>query len=73
MICRHCQDYIPEDSRFCPKCEVRLATPIAPKPPWLWIVTLFLFAVIWATLVRKEFQVRFLDLRAQIGRVLDAL
>jgi hypothetical protein len=73
MICRHCRDYIPEDSRFCPKCGVRLATPIAPDRPWFWILTLFLFAVIWATLVHKEFQVQFLDLRAQIGRALDVL
>ena len=31
MICRHCRDYIPEDSRFCPKCGVRLWIPPVPN------------------------------------------
>jgi len=73
MICRHCRDYIPEDSRFCPKCGVRIRVDVAPGRPWLWICTILLFAVIWATLVRDELEVQFLNLRAQINSVLSAL
>ena len=73
MICRHCRDHIPEDSRFCPKCGVRLRSEPAQDPPWLWICTILLFAVIWATLVRDELKVQFLNLRAQINSVLNAL
>jgi len=73
MICRHCRNYIPEDSRFCPKCGVRLRVDIAPGRPWFWICTILLFAVIWATLVRDELEVQFLNLRAQIHSVLSAL
>ena len=32
MFCKHCQDYIPEDSRFCPKCGVRLRSEPAQDP-----------------------------------------
>jgi len=73
MFCKHCQDYIPEDSRFCPQCGVRLRSEPAQDPPWLWICTIFLFAVIWATLVRDELEVQFLNLRAQINSVLSEL
>ena len=34
---------------------------------------IFLIAVIWATVVRKEFQVQLLNLRAQVHSVVDAL
>ena len=73
MICRHCQDYIPEDSRFCPKCGVRLWTAPPTNRPWRWIVVIFLFVVIWSVVVRKEFQVQLLDLRAQVYSAFNAL
>jgi hypothetical protein len=73
MICKYCQDYIPEDSRFCPKCGARLGTSVAPDPPWFWICTIVLFALIWATVVRKELQVQLLNLRAQVSNVLNQL
>ena len=73
MYCKHCQNYIPEDSRFCPRCGVRLRSEPTQDPPWLWICTILLFAVIWATLVRDELEVQFLNLRAQINSVLSAL
>ena len=57
MICRHCQDYIPEDSRFCPKCGARFGTKIASNRPWFWIVALLLLAVICATAIREQLQV----------------
>ena len=66
MICRHCRDYIPEDSRFCPKCGIRVRAPVAPQRPWFWIYVIFLFALIWATLVREDFQAQLLALRAQV-------
>ena len=71
MICRHCQDYIPDDSRFCPKCGVRIPVYVAPDPPWLWICTIMLFALTWAAVARKELQVELLYLRAQLDRVVD--
>ena len=73
MICKHCQDYIPEDSRFCPKCGVRLWTAPPADRPWRWIVLTFLGAIIWSVVVRKEFQVQLLDLRAQVYNALEAL
>ncbi len=73
MICRHCQDYLPDDSRFCPKCGVRLRTQVAPNRPWFWIVALLLFAVIWATVVNREFRVQLLNLRVQVNSALNAL
>jgi len=73
MICRHCQDYIPEDSRFCPRCGVRLKDGrVAPQRPWPWIAALLLFALIWSVMARKELQVELLHLRAQVDRVVDA-
>ena len=66
MLCKHCQNYIPEDSRFCPKCGVRLRSEPAQAPPWLWICTILLFAVIWATHVRQDFKTQLLILRAQV-------
>ena len=73
MICGHCQDYIPEDSRFCPKCGVRVRVDVAPDPPWLWICTIVLFALIWSVVARRELQVELLHLRAQINSLLSAL
>jgi hypothetical protein len=73
MLCKHCQNYIPEDSHFCPKCGVRLVTPAGPKRPWFWICTIMLFAFIWATLVHDELEVQLLNLRAQANKVLGAL
>ena len=63
MICKHCQDRIPEDSRFCPKCGARLGTQNASNRPWFWIVVLLLVAVIWVTVVREELQIQLLNLR----------
>jgi hypothetical protein len=73
VICRHCQDYIPEDSRFCPKCGIGLWIDPPANRPWRWIVVIFLFAFIWSVVVRKEFQVQLLDLRAQVYSALEAL
>jgi hypothetical protein len=73
MICRHCQEYILEDSHFCPKCCLRLRTLPAPNRPWRWIVLIFLCAVIWSVVVRKELEVQLLHLRAQVTSVLNAL
>jgi hypothetical protein len=53
MICELCQSYILEDSRFCPKCGVRLWTPPLAKRPWRWIILILLCAVIWSVVVRK--------------------
>jgi len=73
MFCRHCHDYIPEDSRFCPKCGVRLWTAPPANRPWFWICTILLFAFIWATLAHKDFQAQLLNLRAQVHSTLNAL
>ena len=73
MFCKHCQNYIPEDSRFCPKCGVRIRVDVAQDPPWLWICTIMLFALIWSVVARKELQVELLHLRAQINNVLSPL
>jgi hypothetical protein len=73
MICKHCHDYIPEDSRFCPKCGVRIWIDVAPDPPWLWICTIMLFALTWSVMFRKELKVKILDLRAQVQSALSTL
>ena len=77
MICRHCQDYIPNDSRFCPKCGIRLWIPPPANRPWRWIVVIFLVAVIWSRVVGKELKVQLqdqiLNLRAQANRALNTL
>jgi hypothetical protein len=73
MFCKHCHDYIPDDSRFCPKCGVRIPIDVAPDPPLLWICTIMLFAVIWSVVARKELQIQFLQLRVQVDRVVNAL
>jgi len=74
MLCKHCQNYIPGDSRFCPKCGGRLLrTPVPSSRPWFWICTIMLFALIWATLVHEELEVQLLILRAQVDKVLGAL
>ena len=73
MICEHCQSYIPADSRFCPKCGVRLWTPPLAKRPWRWIVLIFLCAVVWSVVVRKELEAQLLNLRAQVSSALNAL
>jgi hypothetical protein len=73
MLCKHCQNYIPEDSRFCPKCGVRMRVDVAPDRPWFWICMVLLFSVIWATLVRDKLGVQFLNFRAQINNALEQL
>ena len=73
MLCKHCQSYIPEDSRFCPNCGVRLRITPPSNRPWGWIVVLFVFALIWSVVVSKEFQVQLLNLRAQVSSALNAL
>ena len=73
MICEHCQNDILEDSHFCPKCGVRLWTPVPANRPWRWIVLIFLCAVIWSFVVRKELEVELLHLRAQVISTLNAL
>ena len=74
MFCKHCQNCIPEDSRFCPKCGVRIRVYVPPPdPPWLWICAIMLFALTWSVMFRNELKVQLLDLRAQISRVLSTL
>jgi zinc-ribbon domain len=73
VICKHCHEYIPEDSRFCPKCGARLWIPPPANRPWQWIVALLLFAVIWSVVFRNELKVQLLDLRAQVSSALELI
>jgi hypothetical protein len=73
MICEHCQNYVPEDSRFCRRCGVRLWIDPRADRPWRWIVALFLFAIVSSVVFRDELKVQLLEFRAEVNRALSAL
>ena len=73
MFCKQCQNYIPVDSLFCPDCGIRLGITPPSNRPWGWIAVVFVFGLIWSVVVRKEFRVQLLNLRAQVSGALNAL
>jgi len=49
------------------------ALALMSNRPWAWIAAIFLFALIWAVVVRKELPVQLLHVRAQVTSALNAL
>jgi len=43
LICEHCQDYIPEGSRFCPQCGGRIEKDL--NRVWLWLAAVSAFGL----------------------------
>ena len=72
MICKRCQNYIPEDRNFVPSAEQGCEVPlqVAPGPG---LSPSFYSALIWAVVARKDPQAKLLDLRAHVGWALVAL